>query len=85
MALGVEFGMECRDELLDEIGMHQMILERLKYEAFQNVSLHAIRVVACARLAGGVDYVTAVTDRRLDFSYFCPQSLTRVRGSRDNG
>ena len=70
MALGVEFVMECRDELFDEIGMHQVILERLKYEAFQNVSPHAFRVVACARLAGGVDYVTAVTDRRLDFSYF---------------
>ena len=79
MALGVEFGMECRDELFDEIGMHQVILERLKYEAFRNVSPHAIRVVACARLAGGDDYVTTVTDRRLDFLYFCPQSLTRVR------
>ena len=77
--------MECRDELLDEIGMHQVILERSKYEAFQNVSSNTLCVVACARLAGGVDYVTAVTDRRLDFLYFCPQSLTRVRGSRDDG
>ena len=79
MALGVEFVMEFRDELLDEIGMHQVILERLKYEAFQNVSPHAFRVVACACLAGGDDYVTAVIDRRLDVLYFCPQSLTRVR------
>ena len=64
--------MEYRDELLEEIGMHQLILERLKYEAFQNVSSNAFCVVACARLAGGTDHVTAVTDRRLDFSYFVP-------------
>ena len=70
MALGVEFGMECRGELFDEIGMYQVILERLKCEAFQNVSSNTLCVVTCARLAGGVDYVTAVTDRRLDFSYF---------------
>ena len=64
--------MECRDELLDEIGVSQVILERLKYEAFQNVSSNTLCVVACARLTGGVDYVTAVIDRGLDFSYFVP-------------
>jgi hypothetical protein len=59
--------MECRDELFDEIGMQRVILERLKYEAFQSVSPNIFCVVACARLAGGIVYVTAVTERRLDF------------------
>ena len=52
---------------LDHIGD---FADELDTEAFQNVSSNAFRVVACARLTGGVDYVTAVTDRLLDVSYY---------------
>ena len=52
---------------LDHIGD---FADELDTEAFQNVSAHAFLVVACARLAGGIVYVTVITDRRLDFAYF---------------